>query len=60
MISRSPRIVRVLIVACVLALALAGCVGIPSSGGVNQGPLVTSAGDSPFVTDPVGSPAKCG
>ena len=50
------RINRALVVGMVLAVALAGCVGIPSSGGVNAGPPVTSGGDSPFVTDPVPPP----
>ena len=51
------RITRAVVVAVVLAVGLAGCVAIPSSGGVNVGPAVTSGGgDSTFVTDPVGPP----
>jgi hypothetical protein len=54
--TRSGRIIRSLIVATVVAVALAGCIGIPSSGGVNEGPVVKSGGDSAFVTDPVPPP----
>jgi hypothetical protein len=55
--SKRVRIAHTIAFAVVLAVALAGCVGIPSSGGVNSGPLVKSGGgDSPFVTDPVGPP----
>lgn len=37
------RLARTLVAACVVALALAGCVGIPRGGGVNVGPAVGSA-----------------
>jgi hypothetical protein len=40
----------------VVALALAGCVGIPTSSGVNQGPSVKSGGDSSFADLPLGPP----
>jgi hypothetical protein len=54
--SNGARISRTAVVAALLALVLAGCVGIPSSGGVNQGPRVQTGGDSPYVTDPGGPP----
>jgi hypothetical protein len=41
----SVRLLRASVGAAVVALALAGCVGIPSSGGVNVGPAVGSASD---------------
>jgi hypothetical protein len=50
------RVIRAVIAAVVLCLALVGCVSIPSSGGVNPGPKVLSGGDSSFVTDPLGPP----
>lgn len=53
---RSGRLARAVVVAAILSLGLAGCVSIPSSGGVNEGPLVKSGGDSSFVTDPLGPP----
>jgi hypothetical protein len=54
--SRATRPARAAAVAALLALVLAGCVSIPSSGPVNRGPRVQSGGDSSFVTDPLGPP----
>jgi hypothetical protein len=53
---RRGRLARALVVAAIASLGLAGCVSIPSSGGVNEGPLVKAGGDSSFVTDPLGPP----
>jgi hypothetical protein len=51
-----PRKLRaVALVAATVAL-LAGCVAIPSSGGVNVGPPITSGGDSSHVDLPLGPP----
>jgi hypothetical protein len=51
------RIVRAAALSTLLALALAGCVGIPSGGPVNVGPLVQAGGGSSFADLPSG-PAK--
>ncbi|HEY4268523.1 MAG TPA: LpqB family beta-propeller domain-containing protein [Galbitalea sp.] len=46
MSNRMPvRLLRALAAAALVAVALAGCVGIPSGGGVNVGPAVGSDGD---------------
>jgi hypothetical protein len=50
------RTLRAVVVALLSCLALAGCVSIPTSGGVNVGPKVVNKGDNPFVTDPLGPP----
>jgi hypothetical protein len=50
------RIGTVAAVAVVLALALAGCVGIPSSGGVNVGPPVGTGGGTSIVDLVYGPP----
>ena len=39
-----------------VAVALTGCVGIPTHSGVNQGPLVKNGGDSSFADLPLGPP----
>jgi hypothetical protein len=54
--SSNNRILRAVGGAVLLVLALAGCVSIPSSGGVNVGPKVVSGGGNSFVTDPLGPP----
>lgn len=41
----SARVLGTMIGAAVIAVVLAGCVGIPSSGGVNVGPAVGSGGE---------------
>jgi hypothetical protein len=52
------RLALALAVALLLILGLAGCVGIPRSGGVNVGPLVQSANDElPGVDIPATPPA---
>lgn len=50
----TTRLARTGVAACVVAIALAGCVGIPRSGGVNAGPLVGADEKSQFVEQPVG------
>jgi len=52
------RRARAAVVALATVTVLAGCVAIPASGGVNQGPLVTSGnnGDSSIVDLPLGPP----
>jgi hypothetical protein len=52
------RFARALAVALLLAFALAGCVGIPTSGGVNTGPLVQSGAGEPPGADLPASPPK--
>jgi hypothetical protein len=42
--------------AAIAVILLAGCVGIPASGGVNVGPIVKSGGDSSHVDLPLGPP----
>jgi hypothetical protein len=54
--TKGTRIGRAAALCVVLALALAGCVGIPSSGGVNQGPAVQNGADSSFADLPLGPP----
>lgn len=49
---RQPAIV---VVACAIILALAGCVGIPSGGGVQVGPVITDP-DNPEVEFVVSGP----
>jgi hypothetical protein len=46
-----PRRARGVVVALAAVLLLAGCVAIPSSGGVNQGPLVQSGGNGSSIVD---------
>jgi hypothetical protein len=51
------RLARALAVAMLLSLGLAGCVGIPKSGGVNVGPPVQSASNgAPGADIPVSPP----
>jgi hypothetical protein len=40
----------------IIAVGLAGCVGIPTSSGVNPGPLVQNGADSSFADLPLGPP----
>jgi hypothetical protein len=55
MSSRMPRrLLRAAAVAIVAGLALAGCVGIPSSGGVNVGGAIRDNGQAPFADLPTG------
>ena len=42
------------------AFALAGCVGIPTSGGVETGPVIEQQLDPDFVIDPSGPRAGSG
>jgi Lipoprotein LpqB beta-propeller domain/Sporulation and spore germination len=55
--SRRQRIARAAVLGLVVVIALAGCVGIPRSSGVNIGPAVQSGDDSPRVDLPLG-PSK--
>jgi hypothetical protein len=59
-VPRSPKSrragIRLVVLAAVASTLLAGCVGIPSSGGVNVGPAVVSGGDSSHVDLPLGPP----
>jgi Lipoprotein LpqB beta-propeller domain/Sporulation and spore germination len=55
MTERSRR-VRAAFVAIFVAVALVGCVAIPSSGGVNPGPLVQSGGGAAPADLPLGPP----
>jgi Lipoprotein LpqB beta-propeller domain/Sporulation and spore germination len=50
------RAARAAIVAVAVAVVLAGCVGIPSSSGVNPGPLVKSGNDAAPADIPLGPP----
>jgi hypothetical protein len=50
------RLLRALAVAIVAGLALVGCVGIPSSGGVNVGGAIKDNGEAPFADLPLGPP----
>jgi hypothetical protein len=52
MTSRKLRAARVIAVAVAVAFALAGCVGIPNSGGVNSVPAVKNGSDSSFADLP--------
>lgn len=45
---------RALILGFVVCLALTGCVGIPTSGGVETGPVIDEQLDPDFVIDPSG------
>jgi Lipoprotein LpqB beta-propeller domain/Sporulation and spore germination len=54
--SNVVRLGRGAAIAILLTACLAGCVSIPSGGGVNEGPQVKSGSDSSFVTDPLGPP----
>lgn len=57
MSNRMPRrLLRALAVAIVAGLALVGCVGIPSSGGVNVGGAIKDNGEAPFADLPLGPP----
>lgn len=54
--TRPFRLARAASVALALVFALAGCVGIPSSSGVNQGPLVQNGNDAAPADIPLGPP----
>lgn len=45
---------RAIIVGLVVSVALTGCVGIPTSGGVETGPIIDEQLDPDFVIDPSG------
>ncbi|HEY5230851.1 MAG TPA: hypothetical protein VIJ11_08175, partial [Galbitalea sp.] len=53
---RKLRTARIAALCVVASLALAGCVGIPTSGSVKVGPAVHNGGDSSGVDLPLGPP----
>jgi hypothetical protein len=56
--ARGYRLAVAGLLAALLTLALAGCVGIPNGGGVNVGPVVTSGNDQPSGADVPGGPTR--